>query len=283
MKDMGDNIIKFPISNFQFPIKGKRIIYYIKLWLLMSKNSFLGTLAQKKLMAFFLIGKIVRYSFFIFFLYFLLLGTESLAGYSTNEVIFFYLTFTLITTLSQLIFREVYKFRQLVVTGDLDLILVKPYSTLFRVLAGGADFIDLIVLPFLIFAIYYVGRTLSPTNYDVLIYVLLVVNGILLSMAFYIAVLAMALVTLEIDHTIMIYRDIENLARLPVDIYREPIKSVLTFIIPLGIMVTLPAKSFIGLANPVSIFIAFGICIVAVYFSLKLWTRALKNYASASS
>jgi len=40
---------------------------------------------------------------------------------------------------AQLLFRDVYRFRPKVVSGDFDLILVKPINPLFRVLLGGAD------------------------------------------------------------------------------------------------------------------------------------------------
>ena len=53
----------------------------------------------------------------------------------------------LIDVISQFLFREVYRFRPLVVSGEFDLVLVKPVSSLFRSLAGGADVIDLITIP----------------------------------------------------------------------------------------------------------------------------------------
>ncbi|OGM60386.1 hypothetical protein A3A75_04050 [Candidatus Woesebacteria bacterium RIFCSPLOWO2_01_FULL_39_10] len=261
----------------------KRLILYLRIWLTMSRNSFMIYLNQKKILAIFLTGKILRFSFFVAFLYFLVVGSESLAGYSVNQTLFFFLTFSLIDSISQFLFREVYRFRTLVVTGDLDLILVKPINTLFRVLMGGADVIDLITLPPLFFAVWYVGIRLDPSTLQVFLYLLMILNGLFLATAFHIAVLALGIVTLEIDNTIMIYRDVTNLGRLPIDIYREPLRGILTYLIPVGVMITLPAKAFMGLVTPVGVFISFGLGIVVLSASLKVWGFALKKYSSASS
>ena len=261
----------------------KRLTYYLRIWWLMSKNSMVSVFYAKLALAIFLVGKILRISFFVIFLYFLVSGTETLAGYSLNQTIFFFLTFNLVDITSQFLFREVYRFRPLVVSGSFDLVLVKPVNALFRVLMGGADVIDLITIPPLIYAIYYFGSQLSPSASSVFLYLALLINGFLIATAFHIAVLALGIITLEIDHTIMIYRDLMGLGKLPVDIYKEPIRSVLTFLIPVGIMVTLPAKAFMGLVNPSGILVSFGLGLLAVFASIRFWNFALKKYTSASS
>ena len=261
----------------------KRLIYYIKLWLIMSKNSFLIIVTEKLTLGFFLTGKILRFSFFFAFIYFLLVGASSLAGYNQNQAIFFFLTYNVIETISQFFFREVYRFRQLVVSGDFDLILVKPFNSLFRVLAGGADIIDLITIPPLIYAVYYVGQMLGPTTSQILLYILLIFNSLILATSFHITVVSLGIITLEIDHTIMIYRDITNLGRLPIDIYRQPLQGAITYFLPIGIMLTFPAKALMGILSTNGIIISFLVGALALFLSLRFWNFALKKYTSASS
>lgn len=249
----------------------------------MSRNSFMDVLFQKMAFLIFLIGKVLRFLMFFGFLFFLLKGTKNLAGYNLNQTIFFFLTFNLVDVVSQFLFREVYRFRPLVVNGGFDLILVKPMSALFRVLMGGADVIDLATIPPLIFAIYWVGNLLHPTQFQLLIFLLLLINGLLIATAFHIAVLGFGIITLEIDHTIMIYRDLTSLGRLPVDIYKEPLKSILTYLIPVGIMVTLPAKALMGLVSPAGVILSLSIGILGVILAIRFWKFALTKYASASS
>lgn len=250
---------------------------------MMSKNSFMGIMAQKGGFVVFLIGKIIRFTMFFGFLYFLLKETDSLAGYTLNQTLFFFLTFNLIDVTAQFLFREVYRFRELVVSGSLDLVLTKPMSALFRALLGGADMIDLVTIPPLIIVTILVGQTLSPTLPSILLYILLLVNGIIIAAAFHIAVLALAIITLEIDHAVMIYRDMVALGRLPVDIYKEPLRGALTFIIPVALMITLPAKSLLNLADTQFIFAGLMVGAIAVFVALRFWKFALSKYSSASS
>ncbi len=247
-------------------------------------NSFAVSLISRFNTVLFLFGKILRFVLFGIFLYALFLHTTSIATYTLQQALFFYLTFNLVDTTTQLFFREVYRFRQLVVTGDFDLVLVKPMNPLFRALAGGADPFDLIMMiPYFGLTIYAGSHLPSVTPWSTLIYLLLLLNGLLIAMGFHILVLALAIVSTEVDHTIMIYRDITSMGRLPVDIYREPLRSLITFVVPVGIMMTFPAKAFIGLLSPLTI--SVSIVIGFAFFSLCLctWRAALKQYASASS
>jgi ABC-2 type transport system permease protein len=238
---------------------------------------------QRLALSTFLIGKIFRFIFFFGFLYFLLLGTKTLSGYSANQVIFFFLTFNLIDVITQFLFREVYKFRPMIINGDFDLVLVKPLNALFRVLMGGADVIDLVTIPPLIALTIYFGFLLHPSVLGILYYLILLFNGFLIATAFHIFVLSLAIVTLEVDHTVMIYRDLTSLGRLPIDIYKQPLQGFLTYLIPVGIMITLPAKAIMGLVGPLGILSAFLVGAIALFIAMRFWNYALTKYSSASS
>lgn len=250
---------------------------------MMSKNAFLAMLNHRIGVVVFTLGKVLRFAFFGAFIYFLLSKTNTLAGYTLHQTLFFFLTFNLIDEISQFLFRETYRFRPLIISGSFDLILIKPINALFRSLMGGADILDLFTIPPLIFAVYYIGSLLDPTASQILLYIILIINGLVISTAFHIAVLSLGIITLEIDHTIMIYRDVTNLGRLPIDIYGEPLKGILTYLIPVGIMITLPAKAMMGLVSPAGIIISFALAILMMTLTLKFWGLALKQYTSASS
>ncbi len=234
-------------------------------------------------MVIFTSGKILRFLFFAMFLIFILKSTGTLAGYNLNQTVFFFLTFNLVDTAAQFLYREVYRFRPLVVEGGFDLILVKPWNALFRSLMGGADLLDLLTIPPLMIAIYLVGQTLNPSILHTALYILLVLNGLLIATAFHIAVISLGIVTLEIDHTVMIYRDLTSLGRLPIDIYKEPLRGILTFLVPVGIMITFPAKALMGLLSPTGALISLGLGVISVYLSIRFWNYAVRFYTSASS
>lgn len=256
---------------------------YLRLWWIMSKNSFLTVFYSKVALSIFLTGKFLRFGFFILFLVFLVKGTDGLAGYSLNQAIFFFLTFNVIDVTSQFLFREVYRFRPQIVSGDFDLTLIKPMSALFRALLGGADVIDLVTIPPLIYAVFYVGNMLHPSAIEIILYIVLILNGILMAAAFHIAVLSLGILTTEIDHTVMIYRDLVSLGRFPVDIYREPLKGILTYMIPVAVMVTLPAKSLMGIIGVSGVLVSILVGALFVFVAIKFWGFALRYYTSASS
>lgn len=249
----------------------------------MSINSFSEMLVSRLGGFLFIIGKALRFVFFLIFLLLLTSQTKKLAGYTINATVFFFLTFNFIDTITQFLFREVYRFRSLVVSGELDYVLTKPSSPLFRSLLGGADLFDLVmIIPFGL-SIIFLAMSFKPTIGAAVIYVFLLLFGIGIAGAIHILVLGLGIITTEIDHAIMIYRDITSTGRVPVDIYQEPIRGFLTFVIPVGIMMTLPAKAIIGLVSWQGILLSFVIFITSLFLSLKFWHYALNRYSSASS
>ncbi len=214
-----------------------------KIWLKYTNNAFQQVLSNRLIIVIFVIGKLLRIGLFIVFLHFLFQGTTSLAGYTRTQIIFFYLSFNFIDTLAQLLYREVYRFRPLIVSGGFDHVLAKPLNPLVRVLLGGGDVIDLIMLVFIALTTVWYGVTqihAGPLQW--LFYLGMIANGLLISTAFHIFVLGIGVLSTSVDHLIMIYRDLTAMLRIPVDLYIEPIRSLLTFVIPLGIMITFPAK-----------------------------------------
>jgi ABC-2 type transport system permease protein len=81
----------------------------------------------------------------------------------------------------------------------------------------------------------------------------------------------------------MIYRDLTQLARFPIDIYREPVRGFFTFVIPVGVMMSFPAKTLFGLLTWPFILYSFVLSWGVLYLSVRLWNFALRKYQSASS
>ena len=271
------------ILKIDFSSALSRFLYYARIWIMMSKNAFMSVLAQKKLFFLFLTGKIIRFSFFGLFLFFLVQGAGGIVGYDVDQAVFFFLTFNVIDIISQFLFREIYRFRPLLISGDFDLILLKPFNSLFRVLMGGADVIDLFTIPPLIVAVIYIGGKLNPMAFHIFLYIVLIISGLLIAMAFHILVASLGIITLDVDHTIMIYRDFVNLGRFPIEIYRQPLQGVLTYLIPLGVMIAVPARALMGLVSIQGVLLSFFLSFTGIFLSLRFWKYAIKKYTSASS
>ncbi len=257
---------------------------YFKIWLRFAINGFQTQISVRFALIIFLLGKILRFGVYTFFIIILVGKTKVLAGYSLDQTIFFFLSFNLVDILAQLLFREVYRFRQAVVSGNFDFYLIRPVNVLFRSLFGGPDVMDFITLFPLIFAIIFFMDKLNLINpVNIFIYIILISCAFLIALSFHILVLSLAVVTTEIDHAIMMYRDIVGMGRFPIDIYREPLRGFLTFVIPVGIMMSFPTKALLGLLNPYLIIYAVIFSIAIFYLSLRVWNWSLRSYSSASS
>lgn len=259
-------------------------IKYIRLWFMMTLMVSQNAFATRFGAMLFVFGKLIRFVFFMFFLLVITSRTHAILGYTLWEVILFYITFNLIDSVAQFFLREVYRFRQYVVTGDFDYYLTKPIPVLFRLLFGGSDILDipiiLISCGFIIVAFSNIG---SITPFNILTYLLLVINGLVIAIGFHILVLAIGVISTEVDNTLWLFRDLTQMGRFPIDIYKTPLRQVITFIIPVGVMVTFPAKALLGLLSFNMVLVSVFVGGAFLYLSIMFWRFSLKKYSSASS
>ncbi|PIY68557.1 hypothetical protein COY90_05355 [Candidatus Roizmanbacteria bacterium CG_4_10_14_0_8_um_filter_39_9] len=257
------------------------LVKQFRLFTLFSRFALRTTLQARMGIVFFMLGKIFRFVFIFALLAFIFSKTKTLKGYSFEQTAVFFLTYNIIDSVSQVLFREVYRFRYMVVSGTFDMVLLKPFHPFIKVLVGGVDLLDLVlVIPYIILLIIAAFHISAITFGSVLLYILLIINSLLFASAFHICVLSMGLIFTEVDHAIMIYRDVTGLARMPMDIYKEPVRSFFTFVIPVGLMMSIPVKAFMNILVWPVIFYAFFSSWVLLWGSIVFWKRALKKYQS---
>lgn len=257
---------------------------YIKIWFLLTSLSSQIAFQSRFGAILFFVGKMLRFFFFLFFLFLIGSKTQAVAGYSIWQIIFFFATFNLIDSLTQFFLREVYRFRTYIVKGYFDYILTKPLSPLFRSLFGGSDLLDIPILALSVIFIFVSSTHIDRiTPIGAILYIFLIINAFLLGLSFHIFVLAIGVLTTAVDNTIMLYRDLTQMGRLPVDIYKEPLQGIVTFIVPVGIMMTFPPQALMGLLSIDKVLIAFLIGIAVFSLSIWFWRYSLRQYSSVSS
>lgn len=258
---------------------------FFKIWFLMSKNALQEQVTSLLAAIFFTLGKVVRFIFFFIFLYTVVSSTKSLAGYDANQVILFFLIFNIVDITTQFFFRGVYVFRSMIVSGDLDLHLMKPLPSFFHPLFRRTDILDFVVLvPLLIFTLWFIlARGLAPNLTFLFYFFVFYLNALVVAFAIHLFISSIGVITLAVDHLIEVYRDLLNLARFPTDIYQRSIQTILTFAMPIIIMITVPAKVLMGLLSWQWAALSFVISGVVLWGSLKFWKYALTQYSSASS
>jgi ABC-2 type transport system permease protein len=233
----------------------------------------------------YLLGKFARVTFFLVFLIAIFKHTQALAGYSLPEAALFFLTFNIVDMLGQLIFRGIYGIRALVREGDFDYFLIQPANVLYRVAFNTVDFLDVITVLPVIGVTWYVLKQIpgGVVPGRLVLYLLLCLNGLVIAGAIHIAVASLAVLTQELENTIWIYRDVMTLGRFPYDIYNPFLRGVLTFVIPVAVMISFPSKAFLGRLSPGWICQAFLMAGLGLAASLYFWRFATRRYTSVSS
>ncbi|MDO8551290.1 MAG: ABC-2 family transporter protein [bacterium] len=258
---------------------------YLRIWWRMTLVIFRADLMNRFAAGLFIFGKLIRFFFFLAFIFLLVKQSKFLMGYNLDQIVFFFLTFNIVDITSQLLLRGVYHFRPLIVTGNFDLILIKPINPLFASLASHADVLDLITLfPLLGYTVYFLAQGQIPITFlGIILYLLLIFCAFIITLSFHILVISVGVLTTEVDHLVWIYRDLSSMGRFPIDIYREGIRTFLTFVVPIAVLMTFPAKAFMGLLSWQLIGYSLVLAVILLVLSLRFWDFALKKYSSASS
>jgi len=233
----------------------------------------------------FFLGKILRFLLFFFLIFSVLSKTGNLAGYSRDQVLLFFLVFNLVDVSTQSLFRGVYRFRREIISGDYDLELVRPLPAYFRPIFGWTDIFDIATLfPLWGYFFWFILRNnLLPNSFNLFIFFLFLLNSMFLGFSVHLLICAICVLTTEIDHLIFTYRDLANMARFPTDIYAKGVQTFLTFIIPVIVIMNIPAKSLIGVLSWQVAVISILLTIFFFFFARKMWRYALSKYSSASS
>lgn len=257
---------------------------YFRIWIRTASMAMQAQLTYRLGSFGFLVGKMIRLVFFFAFVVAIFQHVDSVAGYSLVETALFFLTFNVVDMIAQIFFRGVYGARRTVTEGDFDFYLVQPCSPLFRMVCSTVDFLDIVTLVPVLVMVVLVFKRLPPLGWErYAAYGALVANGVGLIFAIHVFVAGLAVRTQELENAIWIYRDVMFMGKFPVDVYAGPVRWALTFVLPIAVMTTFPAKALLGLLSPAWTVYAFGLTAVAVTLSAWYWRGSVARYTSSSS
>jgi len=169
-------------------------------------------------------------------------------------------------------------------TGAFDFTVLRPVDTQFM-----ASFrkwrwfasIDLLLgLGVLVTAVIQLGVTLSLGQ--VLAFLLTLFSGILILYAILLAFAALIFWSPGVLFT-WVFDGIFQLGRYPLGMYPGWLKLILTWVVPVGVITTIPAQALLGSLTLPSLLTSLGLALVLVTAASILFRVGLKRYASASS
>jgi ABC-2 type transport system permease protein len=233
----------------------------------------------------YLIGKLVRFGFFLIYILAIFRQLPTLNGYTMPEVVLFFMTFNIVDVGAQFLFRGLYGIKNMIEEGDFDRILTQPVHILFRIASMGVDLLDLLtLLPIALLTFWTLTKLTVPvTGLGVLLYFLLIVNAMVIAYAFHVIVGAFSVRTHELESAIWVYRDVMTLGRFPVSIYSDVVRTLLVTALPIGVMISYPAQALLGLLSWRGVLYAALLGLLFHVGAQAFWKNSLKEYTSISS
>ena len=170
--------------------------------------------------------------------------------------------------------------------GTLDFVLLKPADAQFLVSTQKfapwrvADALSGVAM----FAVAFrrLGRWPSPAHAAAAL--LLLACAALILYSVWILVVSAAFFVVKVDNLSYLFVSIFDAARWPADVFRGILRVVFTFVVPLALMTTFPARALLGKgfgARDVLAALAGAVAFAA--FARVVWLRSIGRYTSASS
>lgn len=170
-------------------------------------------------------------------------------------------------------------------TGSFDYVLLKPVDAQAMVSASRYEpwkVFDL--LGAIAVAVYaFAARGAPPSPLDAVFGLALFGAGVLATYALWILCAAASFWVVRLDNLMFLLGAIFDTARWPVQVFPGAWRFIFTFIIPIAIMTTYPAKALLGTLDARTALATLGGCAALLIVSRIVWRTAIRSYTSASS
>lgn len=259
---------------------------YIKLFLALFKHSAKRYLENRTSTLGNMLISLFNFLIQLYIIEILFMNTQSLAGWTKAEIFLIIGLSRLFLTVFSLLFqRSINHLVREVAAGNLDLILTKPFSSQFYYSFFLIRSFELINLLIPITLLWYALSQLYLfyTFFDLCLMLVLLICGIIIFYSIYIMCATITFWVGKFNSFPNIFNILSIPLSVPLDIYGKNASFLLTYILPLAFVVTIPAKVLLGKIS--FTFVGLGIFFACIFLacSIKLWNKAILNYSSASS
>lgn len=209
----------------------------------------------------------------------------TVGGWTYGEVLVVIGLFFAVNGLRQALFSpNLEQMSEYVRRGTLDFLLTKPVDSQLLVSLRHLGVYNLLD-PVLGLVLAGVGLALSGRGVSVgglAQFLLLFAAAVLLLYALTLLLMALAVVLVGAQELDSVSFAVVELARFPVQLYRNPVQAVLT-VIPVALLTTFPAQALLGRLAPVQLLIGPLIALTCLALATLAWRRSLRSYTGASA
>lgn len=212
--------------------------------------------------------------------------TRALAGWTQPELLAVLGVYVLVGGLVKMTIQpNMARLMEDVRQGTLDFLLTKPEDA--QVLASVREvrlwqFVDIILGALVLaVAVAQVGRTIGVSG--TLTFILALALGGAMIYSLWLIITTGAFWVVRMEHVAELLQGIYQAGRWPIDVYPGALRLALTFLVPVGIAITIPAAALTARLTPPTLLLAVVVATVLLAFSRWFWTVGLRHYTGASA
>jgi len=210
--------------------------------------------------------------------------TGDLFGWTYPELLVVIGLFFTVNGIRQAVFQpNLQQVTDYVRLGTLDFLLTKPVDAQIMVSLPRLNMGNLLD-PLLGMVFTIVGFVLSdtPIGMNLVQFVMLFVSAILALYALMVLLMALAVRIVGGTELQRIAYGAVELSRFPVQLYRNPLQTILT-LVPIILLTTLPAEALLGRLSPYWLVAGPAVTVLSLVVARFAWRRAIRAYSGASA
>jgi len=213
-------------------------------------------------------------------------GRETVAGWTRPAALIVMAYFMAVhAVLEGLISPSLVELVEKIRSGSFDYVLLKPIDAQAMISASRYEPWKVFDLAGAIALVIYafVKRGEPPAVLDVVLGVALFGTGVVAAYALWILCAAASFWVVRLDNLMYLLGAIFDTARWPVQVFPRAWQLVFTFVVPVAVMTTYPAKALLGTLGARGVIATVSGSLLLLAVSRVVWRTAIRSYTSASS
>ncbi|MEQ7125216.1 ABC-2 family transporter protein [Actinopolymorpha sp. B11F2] len=211
--------------------------------------------------------------------------TNTLGGWHPGEAIALLGTFQIVSGLrAAFVEPNLQWFGNHVKDGRFDALLTQPAPAIF--LAGLSSCAPLALAQVglggvvVAYGVHHAGITVTPVGVATWLVLLLAATAVMWATRTILAATVFWALGLSLD---AVYDAVWQFARYPVDVYRRPLRLLLTYVLPVAFLATVPSGALLNGGELLVVLMAVGVAVASCLLAHLVWRAGLRCYTSATS
>lgn len=212
--------------------------------------------------------------------------TDNLAGWSPDELLAIVGVYFLVGGMAQMVIQpSLSRFMEEIRLGTLDFTLTKPADA--QLLASIKKIevwklIDVAIgVGLIVYALVRLGASVGVSQAAT--FGLLLLAGMAIVYSFLVILATCAFWFVKLENIFNIFQSMYEAGRWPIGIYPGWLRAALTFVVPIGFAVTIPASGLVGRLSPANLVLAVVLAVAMPLVARAFWRVGIRHYSGASA